>query len=81
MDNTIPLTPVTSSQIEAVGYDEASKTLAVQFKKGSVYHYANVPAEIYQSFSKAESLGRFFGTNIKAHPDRFPFKKVPSKPA
>lgn len=77
----IALAPVTSSQIEAVGYDEATKTLAVQFKKGAIYHYANVPAETYKAFSSAESLGKWFGANIKAHPGKYPFKKVPASPA
>lgn len=76
----IALTPVSSSQIEAIGYDEASKTLAVKFKKGAVYQYQNVPAELYKQFSKAESLGKFFGATIKAHPGAYPFKKVPEQP-
>ena len=77
--NTIPLTSVSSSQIEAIGYDEPSKTLAVQFRKGAIYHYANVPVDVYKAFSKADSLGKFLGAHIKAHPEKYPFKKVPQK--
>ncbi len=77
----IPLTSVSSSQIEAIGYDEASKTLAVQFRKGAIYHYENVTPELYKSFSTADSLGKFFGANIKAHPQQYPFQKVPQKAA
>lgn len=65
----IALTPVESSQIAAIGHDAATNTLAVQFKNkkglGNVYHYDNVPADVYQQFTAAESKGRFFGANIK----------------
>ena len=33
------MTPVKSSQLTKVGYDEATRTLAVEFKGGAVYHY------------------------------------------
>lgn len=66
VESKIVLTPVDSSQIEAVGYDDATKTLALKFKHGgSVYHYDNVPPELYADFSAAESKGSFFGKRIK----------------
>ena len=75
----IPLTPVESSQVGAVGYDEASKTLAVQFKHGAgaIYHYAGVEPKLYQDFISSESLGKFHGQHIKA----LPFEKyaLPAK--
>ena len=79
------LTPVTSSQIQAIGYDDATKTLAVQFKSkggaGAVYHYENVGPDVYHAFSKAESIGKFFATHIKAQPQKYPYTKVPQRPA
>jgi hypothetical protein len=75
----ITLTPVESSQIAAIGFDATTKTLAIQFKKkagpGSVYHYDNVPADVYQAFVAAESKGRFFGANIKGNAD-FTYRKI-----
>lgn len=64
---TIALQPVESSQVKAVGYDEASKTLAVQFKHGAgaVYHYGGVSPELHQAFISAESMGKFHGQHIK----------------
>jgi len=59
----IPLTPVASSQIEAIGYQYS--TLAIRFKGGGIYHYAGVSAETYAEFVKAESKGKFFGAEIK----------------
>ncbi len=63
-----------SSQIHAHGYDAATSTLALQFKRkrddgtrvgGSVYHYDNVPPVLYEQFCEAESKGEFFGKHIK----------------
>ena len=34
---------VASSNISAVGYDEQSETLEVEFLNGSIYQYYNVP--------------------------------------
>jgi hypothetical protein len=68
--STIPLTPVESSQINAIGYDAATHTLAVRFNggKGTVYHYQGVSAETHEAFLAADSVGRFFGAHIKALP-------------
>lgn len=54
-----------SSQVASVGYDEPSKTLAVKFHSGGVYHYHDVPPEKHQEFLKAPSAGKFLGAHIK----------------
>lgn len=58
-----------SSQVSGYGYDEASKTLAVKFKGGGTYHYANVPPDLFEQMGKAESVGRFIHQNIKGQFD------------
>jgi len=75
----IKLNPVKSSQVKAIGYDEATKTLAVTFTRGAgaTYHYADVSKDTFEKFSKAESIGSFFGKHIKP----LPFKKFPQAPA
>lgn len=69
----IALKPVESSQVKAIGYDADTRTLAVQFRhgKGAIYHYPDVTPETHAAFVNAESIGNFFGKNIKA----LPFKK------
>ncbi|KAF1046372.1 MAG: hypothetical protein GAK35_01057 [Herbaspirillum frisingense] len=68
----IPLTKVDSGQVQAIGYDADTKTLAVTFTRGSaIYHYPNVEPELHEQFLAAESIGTFFGTHIK----ELPFKK------
>jgi hypothetical protein len=78
MNSNIPLTPVQSSQIHAIGHDPASNTLAIQFKSGKapVYHYANVGAELFEQFRGAESVGSFFYKNIKPHADKYPYTRI-----
>ena len=65
---TIAMQPVKSSQIQAIGHDTASNTLAVQFNSGSVYHYPNFTPDQFKAFSGAESIGKHFGANVKALP-------------
>lgn len=66
----IALKPVDSSQVKAIGYDAATKTLAVQFTRGAgaIYHYPDVAQETYEAFIGAESIGTFFGKHIKPLP-------------
>lgn len=72
----IPMAPVTSNQVAAIGHDPATNTLAVTFTRGPghIYHYPNVSAETHAKFVGAESIGTFFGKHIKA----LPFKKFPA---
>lgn len=82
----IALQDVDSSQINAVGYDPETQTLAIQFKGwkgelGATYHYTNVTAEDFAAFKGAESLGRHFGRHIKPFPEKFPYTKVAEKPS
>jgi uncharacterized protein YndB with AHSA1/START domain len=78
----ITMTPVTSSQIKAVGHHPESDTLAIQFSDrkdgtpGSVYHYQNVDSETFAAFKNAESIGSHFYKNIKPHSDKHPYVKV-----
>lgn len=74
----IKLQGVKSSQIKEVGYDPATKTLAVSFTRGTgaVYHYAGVEPDEYQKFSGAESIGKHFGKHIKSRA----FEKYVPKP-
>ena len=69
----IPLTPVQSNQVKAIGYDATTNTLAVAFTRGpgTVYQYPNVEPQLHADFLAAESIGTFFGQRIKS----LPFKK------
>lgn len=70
----ITMEPVKSSQIESIGYDQATKTLAVKFIRGggAVYNYFDVPPSIYAGLQTAESVGTFFGKHVRG---AFEFEK------
>lgn len=61
----IPLVPIASSNLAAVGYNEAKRILAIEFKSGAIYHYAGVPEEVAGEFAVAESRGKFYAAHIK----------------
>ena len=73
---SIPLKPVASSALTAIGHDPATETLAVQMfhgsKPGNVYHYANVTLAEYSAMASAKSLGEHLARHIKAHKAKHP---------
>lgn len=69
-------TAVKSSNVEAVGFDPASRILEVQFKGGAVYQYLDVPAEEHRKLMAAESIGSYLHQSIKG---RFAFRKIGAK--
>ncbi len=67
MAEQIPLEPIGSSNLKAIGYDPATTVLVVQFLNGSIFHYAGVPLEVAVAFGGAASKGTFYGTQIRQH--------------
>lgn len=64
---------VASSNISAIGYNQATETLEVEFLSGSVYQYYNVPQNIYDQLMAAGSKGRFLNAYIK---NAYPYSRV-----
>lgn len=65
---------VDSSNIEAIGYDSATRELHVRFlKSGDTYVYYEVEEFVFEDFRRADSKGTFLNTNIK---DRYTFGKL-----
>lgn len=54
-----------SSNIAGIGYDAASRELAVRFRSGTLYRYSDVPPEVAAEFKGAESKGSFFSKQIR----------------
>jgi hypothetical protein len=52
--------PVTSSNLASIGYDPETKVLQVEFKKGTIYDYADVPPVVANDLVHAESIGKAF---------------------
>ncbi|OXS19624.1 KTSC domain-containing protein [Pseudomonas rhodesiae] len=57
--------PVSSSNVESVGYDEDSETLEVEFKNGTLYQYFDVPQSAFSGLVNADSVGSYLAENIK----------------
>lgn len=57
---------VKSSQIDSMGHDPATNTLAVKFKSGgSTYHYHGVDAKKFAELKAAPSVGSHLHKHIK----------------
>lgn len=65
--------PVTSSDIRAIGFDEPSLTLEIEFNNGGLYEYANVPETVYRSLMSASSHGKYFHQYIR---DKYDTRKL-----
>ena len=65
MRRPLERTPVTSSNIGAIGYDSDSSTLEIEFNDGSVYQYDGVPEAEFDGLIDAASKGTYFNANIK----------------
>lgn len=59
----IKRTPVESSNIKSIGYE--NKLLVVEFKNKKIYSYIPVSEETYKSFIASESKGGFFSEKIR----------------
>lgn len=57
--------PVTSSNLQSVGYDTASRILTIEFRNGSVYQFAEVPPEVHAELTNAKSHGKYFHSRIR----------------
>lgn len=60
----ITFTPVESSNIISVGYDETTSSLYVNYPSG-IYKYDDVEKSVYESLLTSPSKGRFMNENIK----------------
>ena len=59
------MTPVKSSNIESIGYNENEKQLLVKFKNGKTFSYKYVTYPEYEALLNADSVGSHFSKFIK----------------
>jgi hypothetical protein len=65
--------PVSSTSVASVGYDNATRTLEIEFKTGRVYQYHGVEADIFEQLTNAPSKGRFMNAYIR---NSYPFSRI-----
>jgi hypothetical protein len=63
--HAIERTPVCSSALRSVGYDQEQRVLEIEFTGGEVYQYFDVPAEVHRGLMAAESHGRYFHQHVR----------------
>ncbi|WP_276302395.1 KTSC domain-containing protein [Halorussus lipolyticus] len=61
--------PVASSSIRSIGYDDEADELEIEFQSGGVYRYAGVSQETYEEFLSARSHGTYFHENVRGQYD------------
>lgn len=59
------MTPVSSSNISAIGYDEETNELRVSFNGGATYSYAGVPLKEYKALMQSGSKGKYLHNVIR----------------
>lgn len=67
------MTPVSSSNIGSIGYDEQNQEVYVRFLNGSLYIYRGVPINEYQNLLEASSHGSYLSTNFK---NVYPYERI-----
>lgn len=56
---------VSSSNVEAIGYDGDVRQLFVRFVRGETYVYYEVEEWVFQEFLNADSKGQFLNSRIR----------------
>lgn len=65
--------PVSSSNIESIGYNEQDQEVFVRFLNASVYVYKGVPKHEYENLRDAPSLGSYLHRNYK---NVYPYERI-----
>ncbi len=65
--------PVSSSNIENIGYDEQNEQVYVRFLNGSLYVYKGVPLHEFENLRDAPSLGSYLHRNYK---NVYPYERI-----
>ena len=65
--------PVSSSNIESIGYDEQNEQVYVKFINGNLYVYKGVPLDEFENLRYAPSLGSYLHKNYK---NVYPYERI-----
>jgi hypothetical protein len=68
------VTPVESSTLATVGYDESGELLQLEFHSRAIYRYFFVPSAVHEALLAATSKGSYFNRAIRG---RYRFVRVP----
>lgn len=65
--------PVSSSNIDSIGYNVVNQEVYVRFLNNTLYVYKGVPLHIFENFRNAPSQGVYLNTNIK---NVYPYDRI-----
>ena len=65
--------PVSSSNIESIGYDNDNEIVYIRFLNGSLYIYKGVPLHEFENLRDAPSLGSYLHRNYK---NVYPYERI-----
>lgn len=69
--------PVVSTNVASIGYSRHLRALEIEFTRGAIYRFLEVPRAVYAGLMASNSKGRFINKNIRG---RYRFLRVrPSK--
>jgi hypothetical protein len=71
--NQLVSAELNSTTLTRVAYQMGSALLELEFRDGSVYHYAQVPEALHHDLLRADSPGLYFNLRIRG---RFPHLRV-----
>jgi KTSC domain len=61
----IPRQTVQSTALASIGYSRRLHILEIEFRKGAVYRYLNVPYSVYRRLMSADSKTRYYDRHIR----------------
>ncbi|MDQ3198852.1 MAG: KTSC domain-containing protein [Verrucomicrobiota bacterium] len=65
--------PVTSSNVSSVGYSPKLHALEIEFVRGAIYRFLDVPPRLHRDLLSSNSKGRFIAENIRG---RYRFVRI-----
>ena len=69
MISGVPMIPVISSNVEALGHDEAGRRLIVKYRGGVLWEYDGVDRAKVDALLAADSVGSFLHREIRGKHD------------
>ena len=57
--------PVVSSNVASIGYSRHLRALEIEFVRGAVYRFLDVPRSVYRDLMTTSSKGHFIAENIR----------------
>lgn len=56
---------VSSDAINAIGYDESTRRMSIEFNQGNTYSYCGVPQHVFDGLLSAASKGVYYNEHIR----------------